>query len=167
MKLSKLQIIGFIAIGIFAIIAIVLGVICIKYDRQMEGVIILAVTAFLLIMYGAINLILQAQDKKFFQDVIGPVKCEAVGRVKINGGKSVDCVLNLCENAIVFDMEGYKHMSYLYSTVEYDKLNVHKFDIKFDVMDIGSVRFLTDRAYKIKLIDNILSNKVYSHEVMV
>lgn len=167
MKLSKLQIIGFIAIGIFAVIAIVLGVICIKYDRQMEGVVILAVTAFLLIMYGAINLILQAQDKKFFQDVIGPVKCEAVGRVKINGGKSVDCVLNLCENAIVFDMEGYKHTSYLYSTVEYDKLNVHKFDIKFDVMDIGSVRFLTDRAYKIKLIDNILSNKVYSHEVMV
>lgn len=167
MKLSKLQIIGFIAIGIFAVIAIVLGVICIKYDRQMEGVIILAVTAFLLIMYGAINLILQAQDKKFFQDVIGPVKCEATGRVKINGGKSVDCVLNLCENAIVFDMEGYKHTSYLYSTVEYDKLNVHKFDIKFDVMDIGSVRFLTDRAYKIKLIDNILSNKVYSHEVMV
>ena len=129
MKLSKLQIIGFIAIGIFAIIAIVLGVICIKYDRQMEGVVILAVTAFLLIMYGAINLILQAQDKKFFQDVIGPVKCEATGRVKINGGKSVDCVLNLCENAIVFDMEGYKHTSYLYSTVEYDKLNVHKFDI--------------------------------------
>ena len=167
MKLSKLQIIGFIAIGIFAIIAIVLGIICIKYDRQMEGVIILAVTAFLLIMYGAINLILQAQDKKFFQDVIGPVKCEATGRVKINGGKSVDCVLNLCENAIVFDMEGYKHTSYLYSTVEYDKLNVHKFDIKFDVMDIGSVRFLTDRAYKIKLIDNILSNKVYLHEVMV
>ena len=167
MKLSKLQIIGFIAIGIFAIIAIVLGIICIKYDRQMEGVIILAVTAFLLIMYGAINLILQAQDKKFCQDVIGPVKCEATGRVKINGGKSVDCVLNLCENAIVFDMEGYKHTSYLYSTVEYDKLNVHKFDIKFDVMDIGSVRFLTDRAYKIKLIDNILSNKVYSHEVMV
>ena len=167
MKLSKLQIIGFIAIGIFAIIAIVLGFICIKYDRQMEGVIILAVTAFLLIMYGAINLILQAQDKKFFQDVIGPVKCEATGRVKINGGKSVDCVLNLCENAIVFDMEGYKHTSYLYSTVEYDKLNVHKFDIKFDVMDIGSIRFLTDRAYKIKLIDNILSNKVYSHEVMV
>ena len=167
MKLSKLQIIGFIAIGIFAIIAIVLGVICIKYDRQMEGVIILAVTAFLLIMYGAINLILQAQDKKFFQDVIGPVKCEAAGRVKINGGKSVDCVLNLCENAIVFDMEGYKHTSYLYSTVEYDRLNVHKFDRKFDVMDIGSVRFLTDRAYKIKLIDNILSNKVYSHGVTV
>ena len=57
-------------------------------------------------------------------------------------------------------MDGYKHTPYRYSSVEYDKLNAHKFDIKFDIVDIGSIKFITDRAYKVKLIDNILSKKL-------
>ena len=160
MKLSKLQIIGIVCVGIFALAAVALGVICIIYDRQFEGSIIIAVTAFLLILYGIINLILQAQDKKFFTEVVGPLRCEAQGYVKINGGKSIDATLKLCDNAILFDMDGYKHTPYRYSSVEYDKLNAHKFDIKFDIVDIGSIKFITDRAYKVKLIDNILSKKL-------
>ena len=77
------------------------------------------------------------------------------GIMKIDGGSGFDVTAKFYENGVILTEQGERPVPFVYDDAPFVKSN--KFFIDLKVHKLGVVRFLSNKAVKIKMISSLFS----------
>lgn len=129
----------------------VVGVLCLVYGRIPEGLIIIGAVVIISITALLMSKKNLKPSQSAMEKAAGNVIVTLEGACRVNGRKGENCVMNLCQNGVFFDMEESSIGLINYSDIDLqDSGSVHH--IQFNIKGIGVCRFVCNNKIKVKAI---------------
>lgn len=132
-----------------------LSAICFLNDDFDRGILFAGISLGVLVLCLIVFVLFQILDSKLVTKALGKYKTMFDGIMKIDGGSSFDVTAKFYENGVVLTEQGERPVPFVYDDAPFVKSN--KFFIDLKVHKLGVVRFLSNKAVKIKMISSLFS----------
>ena len=113
------------------------------------------ITAGLFLIFTGLFVFFTVRERKIVKRALGAYKLSFSGMIKIDGGSSFEVNAKFYEHGLLLAEQGESYVPFVFE--ENAVAEVRKFYIDLNIHKLGVVRFLSNKAVKIKAIANLFS----------